>query len=233
MRRLLTNIMLCFSFASQAHAQIRETTSFEAIESAIKEGDKDTLVIFDVKSVLILPQPKESDLLAEYSPGGREKLYSKILISSKAVLVDPNILNVLATIKAKKIKSIALTSGYTGRFGDIEKREDLRIQKLKEVGVNFNNSFPEIKPIIFKNIKNANPKHFPMFKEGIVFTCRLPKGEVLQEFLNQANFKPKKIIFVDNTLKNIKSVQEFCQNAKIDFYGFYYTWVNGTKVTTS
>lgn len=145
--------------------------------------------------------------------------------------MDPNILNILADIQSKQIKAIALTSGYTGKFGYIEKREDLRIEKLKEVGISFKDSFPEIEPIIFDNIKKADPKHYPMFKEGIVFACRLPKGEVLQSFLTQAKFTPKKIIFVDNKLKNIKSVQEFCENAKIDFHGFHYTFLDNIQVS--
>jgi hypothetical protein len=215
------------------HAQIIETTSFTEIREAIKEGDKDTLVIFDVKSVLILPQGQDSNSIDRYSPAEREKLYSKILIQLKPALVDPNILNIFADIKSKQIKAIALTSGYTGKFGYIEKREDLRIQKLKEVGISFKDSFSEIKPTIFEDIKKVNPKHYPMFKEGIVFACRLPKGEVLQRFLTQAKFKPKKVIFVDNKLKNIESVQEFCQNAKIDFHGFHYTFLDNIRVSTT
>jgi hypothetical protein len=51
----------------------------------------------------------------------------------------------------------------------------------------------------------------------------LPKGEVLKAFLDYAELSPKKIIFVDDKEKNLKSVEAFAREAKIPFIGFQYT----------
>lgn len=74
MRRILTNIitMFCLLPPCYVYAQIIETTSFTEIGKAIKEADKDTLVIFDVKSVLILPQGQDSKSTDIYSLAERK-----------------------------------------------------------------------------------------------------------------------------------------------------------------
>lgn len=42
-------------------------------------------------------------------------------------------------------------------------------------------------------------------------------------YLKFAKLQPKKLIFIDDELKNLKSVQEYCQKSGIEFVGYEYT----------
>jgi hypothetical protein len=64
-----------------------------------------------------------------------------------------------------------------------------------------------------------------MFKKGILFTCNVPKGKVLEAFLKRLKWKPSKIVFTDDKMKHLESVRDFCQRAHIPFQGFQYTAV--------
>ena len=39
---------------------------------------------------------------------------------------------------------------------------------------------------------------------------------------NKCNYFPKTIIFVDDRMENIGSLEKICIKLKIDFYGFHY-----------
>lgn len=86
-------------------------------------------------------------------------------------------------------------------------------------------SFQEVKDVTFNFLKSKDPTRVPMFKNGIVFACHLPKGQVLKTFLHYAGLSPKKIIFMDDLRENLESVEAFCQQTGIKFIGFEYTAV--------
>ena len=119
------------------YAQITEITDFQLLESSIKNMDSNTLVIFDVDHVLIMPTDEYSlnrnpyrrqlwqDLKLRSSEEEFKFLRSIAVSSAKWRLVDPNIMTVLSELKNKNIPTVALTSLATGKFGIIEKMEDL------------------------------------------------------------------------------------------------------------
>jgi hypothetical protein len=229
---LVLNLALFINFSL---AEISTVTSLDPIAKAIKYAPPGTLVIFDVKEVLvtnhdqIVSHSYKSDLvltkkriLETYGSKKAADLFSIILMQQQLDVVDPHIFDILSDIKKRDFKVIALTSGYTGKYGRIKSREDFRIHMLKEHGFDFSNSFPNIAPVIFKDIEALDPKSPPLYKSGVVFAARVSKGIVLEEFLEHAYFKPNNIIFVDNKRKNLLSVQEFCNSANIKFSGFEY-----------
>jgi len=61
----------------------------------------------------------------------------------------------------------------------------------------------------------------PFFKRGIIFGC--PKGDVLSAFLDHAQWKPKRIIFIDDFLEFVNSMEEMAEKRDIDFVGIHYT----------
>lgn len=219
-------------------AGIIETNSLEPFENAAETATNDTLIIFDVQEVLIVAKDQiltplykddyrviKDRIISTYPHDQQIKLFSTILSEYQTEIVDHKIVKTLENLKQKGIKAIALTSGYTGSYGVIKSREDLRLKRLNEIGISFKDSFPNIAPLIFLHLEGVNSKHLPMFKDGVIFACRLSKGEVLKAFLNEVNYKPKKIIFVDNQLKNMKSVESYCQEEGIEFIGFHYNFI--------
>ena len=51
------------------------------------------------------------------------------------------------------------------------------------------------------------------------------KGKVLEEVLTRSDYKPNRIIFIDDVLKNLTSVQEMLQRTRPEtqFIGIHYT----------
>lgn len=63
----------------------------------------------------------------------------------------------------------------------------------------------------------------PIFQDGVIFAAKKPKGKVLSKFLKLSKLKPRKIIFVDNQLKNVLSVEAHCKELGIDYTGIHFT----------
>lgn len=233
--------ILAFVFFSGLHASFAEivkTSDLAPIESVIKQADSETLVIFDVDDVLItardqILQATHKKFLERLNKGLEDRLseeeaqqlWSIIWLARSDELVDPQIVSLIKEAQAKGLKVMALTNAWTGPFGAIPNLQDWRIGELEDFGYTFKNSWKTLKPKTFETLKSKDPKRFPVFKEGVVFTCNLPKREVLKAFLHYADLSPKKIIFVDDKKKNLKSIEAFARESKIPFIGFQYTAV--------
>jgi len=61
------------------------------------------------------------------------------------------------------------------------------------------------------------------FTQGIIFCGKNDKGKVLFHMLDQVNYKPTKIIFVDDKYSNLASVERVCIQHKIPFIGIRYS----------
>jgi len=241
MKKILTILALMFFISAHAAlAEITTTSTLTPIELAIQQADSETLVIFDVDDVLItakdqilqpahhkFAQKLEENLESRHSESEAQILWSIIWLTRVNDLVDPQMVSLMNEAQGKGLKVMALTNAWTGAFGKIPSIEDWRINELEGFGYMFKDSWSALKSKTFEALKSKDPKRFPVFKDGIVFTSNLPKGEVLKAFLEHASLSPKKIIFVDDKLKNLKSVEAFCQKAGINFAGFEYTAVAG------
>lgn len=239
MKKALT--VLVFALFSGIHASLAEivkTSDLAPIESAIKQTDLETLVIFDVDDVLITARDQilqavhkkfleglNKGLESRHSEEEAQKLWSLIWLARSDELVDPKMVSLIKEAQGKGLKVMALTNAWTGPFGIIPSLQDWRIGELEDFGYTFKDSWKTLKPKTFETLKSKDPKRFPLFKEGVVFTCNLPKGEVLKAFLYYAGLSPKKIIFIEDKKKNIKSVEAFAREVKIPFIGFQYTAV--------
>ena len=53
----------------------------------------------------------------------------------------------------------------------------------------------------------------------------------MEYILRQKNYYPKKIVFIDDQLNNLESLEKLCTKLKIKFEGFHYTAVS--LMTTS
>lgn len=236
---------LCFIATlscATAEAEVTQTASLQPVIDAIQKSDENTLIVLDVDDVLVkaddqilqLAHKKELDKiiadLAQKHPRGKiEDLTSLVFLQYQKSLVDPNIKEIFELLKDKDIKFIALTAAPTGKLGQIQSLEDWRIEDLKKFGFDFSHSFPEILPTTFTNLPSLkNPKQFCAYKEGILFTCDVPKGEVLKAFLSLTKHQFKKIIFVDDLRKNLDSVEKVCAELGIAYHGFEYTAVQAS-----
>lgn len=217
---------------SEVSARIIHAPDLEVIKQEINLLDENALVVFDVDLTLIAPtdavlKPCGDFFLHNFINATNipieqlQILISKISLQSKVTLLDEKILTILNKLKQNKIKTIALTAIRTGPFGAIACVEKWRFEQLKDLGINFSWSFPEID---FLKLPGFDEEiTFPVFKKGIIGTAGHPKGEVLMAFLNDRNWKPSQVIFVDDRLNYIYSVERAMEVANIPVVSFYYT----------
>ena len=225
-------VLIC----GEAFAEITPTPNLIPIETALKKADLNTLVIFDVNDVLIthkdqILQPEHKadfkKLAREhekrYSHEELQKLDSIISLSNPYEVVDIKSLQLIHNLQKRGIKVLALTKYMTGSFGNIPSLENWRVGMLENFGYTFKNSWSTFKSKTFAELQSKDPKRFPVFKSGVLFTNGLTKGETLKAFLQYADFSPEKIIFIDNNRKYLESVETFAKEAGIPFIGFEYT----------
>ena len=223
-------------FLDTSFAQITKISDISLLEEILSEADSNTLVIFDVDHVLIMPTDEYSlnrnlfrkQLWTEMSKRLIKEeftFFKSIAVSSaKWQLVDPYIIKIITALNEKHIPSIALTSLSTGKVGVIDKMEDLRIKELNSVGISFKHSTPLKGELYASALKEEHG--VPLLKDGIILTAEVDKAVVLEYILNVEKYFPKSIIFIDDQLKNLESLDKFCNNHKIKFQGVHYTAVS-------
>jgi len=207
---------------------------FSSINSLVDDSPSNTLFIFDVDYVLLIPQvrvfwPVGRDialklynlLLAPLSLEVREKLISITLKQAKVQLMDADLTFLFSQLAAKNIKFIALTACDVGRRGDIEKLEDWRCNQLKDLGLLFRDSFPHHSRLVLNQLP-PQEYSYPVFQEGVIFSTNYPKGEALGAFLDIINFKPHHIIFIDDKLEHLQSVDKATKLRNITYRGFQF-----------
>lgn len=241
MIRIFYKIILSLGFfilnSSFLFALIIEIKNIHEAEDMLSKVDEETLVIFDVHDVLITlkdkilqagNKPLRHQLFKEHlktssikPPENYQKLLkSRYYIQGKWDIVEPELRTFVGKIKEKKAKIIALTHAETGRLGIIPNNADFRINHVREFGIDFTDSFPGLKPKIL--IKSDNTAENAYYKDSFVFVSKNNKGPVLGLFLEYANWWPKKIIFFDNTYRNLISVQSLAEEKGIEFQGFHF-----------
>ena len=152
------------------------------------------------------------------------RLKSIVLNSYRPVVVDYEIPEIINQAQKKGIIVFALTSGYASDYGTIKNRADLRIKLIKDVDIDFSKS-KSIEPIDLSNNKLSvdDNDSKPLFQDGVIFASKISKGEILGRFLKAAKLKPKKIVFIDNQLRNVILVEAKCKELGIEYVGIHFT----------
>ncbi len=233
-------ILSFFVTINSALADIMMISDFIPLKKLLEEADQDTLVIFDVDHVLIMPtdeytlnrHPYRKELWKEIegrlSKEEMKTLYGLTASKAKWRLVDPDIIDIFTRLKERQIPSIALTSIYTGKFGNIEKLEDWRIKHLHDLGFDFVNLTPIKKEILLYELEEQDG--VPMLKSGVILTAQIDKGKTLEYILRHNNYYPKTIIFIDDMLNNLESLERLSSKLKIKFHGLHYTAVSNMPI---
>lgn len=73
-------------------------------------------------------------------------------------------------------------------------------------------------------------KHPALYSEGVLFVSDYnKKGEVFIPFLSLINQKPKRIVFLDDKLKNVEDLENSLADTGIEYLGVFYTAIYQTE----
>lgn len=99
---------------------------------------------------------------------------------------------------------------YTSNIKGVD---DFTHQQLNNVGIDFAESFI---PSELQFLEQA------YFYKGIIFAQHIPKGDLLKHLFKDLNYQPSCIIFIDDKLDQVKSVEAAAKESEIPFFGFWY-----------
>lgn len=218
-------------------SQIFSTENLNLIEQLIENSDQDALVLFDVDQTLITPddpilKPKYDKLLDDLMGGkkiitdefGKTRyIFREILMHAPHSLIDPKSLVLVQKLQAKGIPVIAFSAAPGGKIGEVDSFIDWRINELHHFGFDFQSAFPHIQTLELP--KDMDLEFPPIYKSGVLITSLHDKGPVLLNFFKQSNWTPKKLVFIDDQMSNIRSVVESLEG-HTEILGIHYTGAN-------
>lgn len=230
-------LALCMLF-TQLDALIIESPNLQPFEEAMETIDHGCFVLFDVDETLITPKdrilnPYAREHWNQYAqdtiqnpaivPNYDEAYFlSQVYSKAEYVVVDPKLVTLIQSLQQRQIKTTAFTKMFTGVFGAIPSMEDWRLAHLKEHQFDFSPAFPQIQEIRMESSLSRSS----LFKQGLLCANKQDKGPVLLAFLEkleeQIGWRPAKVLFIDNRLDYLQSVEAALEKTGIAFIGFHY-----------
>lgn len=212
--------------------KISKIHDFKEVIEEIVKATKDSLVLFDIDEVVVMDDDEfrlthkyRDDLLIDIEKRllkeNFKKLLSVILKNRKARFVNPDILKIFSLLKEKNIPAMGLTKLPTGTFGVIEDMIEWRRNELASLNLDFTCTSPLSDEILIDKFNAGYGT--PTLKDGIIYTAEYDKGSILEYVLRSTKYYPKSIIFIDDILENLESLQKICNNLKINYHGFEFT----------
>lgn len=231
----ITFIVFC---ASGANADIIQASSVNEIRKhTTPYSNEDTLILLDIDYVLLAPRDRILrpageknnyrsnffkslfiDFKDKYITLDKAKvpmseyLISQILHSTKVELVSLDMPNLINELNSQKTTIIGFTANSSGKYGIVQNEAKLHSERLKSLGYNF-----------IKDNGDLFKESVPECISRIIFTNKKDKGRVIVDFLKQLNKNYKNIVFVDDRIKNLISVQNALQGHDINYLGIHYT----------
>ncbi len=239
MKKVLQLTLIFLFLVFSVYSVIIDVTNLTLIEHELNKTDRNSLVLFDVDYTLLLPKDAilrpcgrtlkaklvkeilENPVLVPVGKYTDGFLRSQAILQAKSELVDPSVLVLLQRLKRNGVPTIALTLVEAGRLGAIASMADWRLREMKELGLVFDWSFPEVGYTEFA--KEPGRSTAPAYKGGILFSARHSKGPIFKAFLEKAKWKPNKVVFIDDNRPFLQSVEAAAADLGIPFIGFHYT----------
>lgn len=224
---LFSLLLLCTCLSSCAFAQIYESND---IRDLLTYSDDETLVVTDLNHVLMVSRRSlGSDHWASYEikkqmeEKGQTKLqvlhemvplWHEILMRAKFKPVEKTTAGVIRKLQQRGNLVVGLTARYI-------EMAYTTIKQLHSIGIDLSlNSLSKLDHEI-------EGGYAAKYIQGVIFVgLRNEKGETLMRLLDQLGYTPKNVLFIDDKLKNIHSVQAACEKRGIPFTGLRYGYLD-------
>lgn len=234
---MLKKIAPLFFFISSVFADPIQISSLKDLLKC-ESFDDQTLLVLDVDEVLITsedhffhPYARKEALEVIFeamirlkTPKEKKEFQNTIALAltlAKRRLVEESTPSLIESLQEKNIKVIALTNSPVGSFGIISELKTWRSQELKKLGMDLSSAFPDFSSESF--VVSDQKKGPAFYEEGILFSSGHKKGDVLKSFLEFSGYIPSKVIFVDDLLENIESIELSLEEMNISHQSYEYT----------
>ncbi len=223
--------LVSFIFIKITFSRIITTDSIDVLKFELEKADINTLVIFDCDDTLLyktdsILSKDNSDKLRRYikfafikhplSYFYIDKLKWIVMKNCEQKLVHKDLLNLVTRLQSKNIKALILTA-MINKTIDEGSFIDLRVDELYKFGFDFSKNWDNLKEIAL-----IEGNETPYYKKGIICSGSGMKSSALRLFLEYSKFCPKKIIFIDDTKKNLEDIKTFSEKSGIEFLGIEY-----------
>lgn len=214
------SILFFILVTSMAHSSQVKIKSITELGSYV---DLDTLVIFDLDNTVFQAKTYDCHIDRCYdqfriSPEKVQEIYLRWVESQKSCSVELVELETrleIEQLQKQNIKVMALTSRGVDLVDDT-------LKQLHSLGVSFLQTPLSNDPIEFSFNSKAK------FIDGILFvSINDSKGKILAAYFDKIKYKPKKIVFIDDLIENLESLETSFPN--VEFIGLHYPLVSELK----
>ncbi|MFH0898882.1 MAG: DUF2608 domain-containing protein [bacterium] len=216
MKKIMSTVLMLLLFvSSHLGAVIVETSKLKSLYEYV---DNDTVVVFDLDHTII---ENEIDL-DSWIPENITKLQEEGLSQNDAVQYTLSMYytlqhfvtlhpiggskEIIENLQNHNIKVLALTNRSIPVL-------QTTIKQLKNKGIDFSRT-----SVSKKDLK-LSVTHAGKFSQGIISAGANDKGAMLFAYFNAIGYKPKKIVFVDDKIKYVESVEKTAKNNNVDYVG--------------
>lgn len=221
-------------------AEIKEIHTLKEMEEIVPLSLRNSdWILFDIDYTLTEPelsalqmstikQDKQRfrDELAKFTPEQQLLIPVVMITQSPSKLMDPAAPALVKKFQNSGATVFGFTAADTASIPEIGSIPMWRQRELKRLGIDFSMQNPD-SPLPNKEIEFSQFPSFrgtyPLYRDGILYCNVLPtKGEVLVAFLEKIAQKPSWIVFIDDTLENLQSVETEMKRIGIPFLGIHY-----------
>lgn len=223
MKRLIFSFLSIFFLASSLSAQIIKTSNIQDIREEIVDN---TLVLFNIAEVLM---DTETSLGTQaWRKFIRVRLDSKIHDELSLFVFEnippkspeSSIPELISELQSQGLITFAFTSRgrnewYTSQIPNV----DLITEKLLlQIGIDFS------KTQLNKELLLLPSLFAEFYHEGVIYaTNNKDKDELLLEILERTGYRPSKIVFVDDKVDSLISIEKTLNSLNIPFVGYAYS----------
>ena len=214
---LLVFLLFQQTFLICVRSEIIQTDTIDTILNYV-ESPTD-LIIFDLDETLITLDHGEhwiSEICKQYTVTDFEKtkyLYLWYVLREEHRLLEEHAAQLIVELQQRRgCKVIALTARHTAPL------IAHTVEQLAQLGIDFSRSGISNENFMIEGL-------FPLarYYKGIIFAGSHNKGTVLMRVLDRLGITPTKIIFVDDKLHHLQSVQMKAGERGIPFIGLRYS----------
>jgi hypothetical protein len=227
---------------NKAFNMIYTIEKFDALREQINSADKDTLLILDVDYTLTQPSNPAfqqanfclnpqmvKDFVKSVPDSIKSEFTSFIATSGEGQLLEEEAPSMIRTVKEKGARVLVISGILTGQWQDIPNIMDWRINNLRKLGIE-TSRFGFDQPYQFKDFPSYRGR-YPEIKEGVILTNGegIKKHQALEAFFKKVGWRPKKIIFVDDSRPLIEQMADYMKQQDISFVGYEYKGAKQAK----